>query len=120
MRIQVALHNHSANVTMTYQATHAVRLTWRTKIMHHKTLAGDDLIFTYPDVHGCSYSAQTCQSYEDRYGDGYDRLPYQTDWKVYWEVYNTSLIVNGERYPGDPKAQSDRATCYKTVSCKFV
>lgn len=120
MTIAVALHNHSENVTMTAASTQAVRLTWRTKIMHHKTLASDDLIFTYPDVHGCSVATKTCQDYEDRYGDGYNVLPYQTDWKVYWEVYNTALVVDGVRYPGSPKAQSDRATCYKTVSCKFL
>ncbi len=104
---------------MTYSSAKPARITWRTKIMHHKTLASDDRIFTYPDVHGCSAGVYTCEEFEGRYGDGWNVLPYQTDWKVYWEAYNTSLIVGGVTYPGSPKAQSDRATCYKTVSCKF-
>lgn len=119
MTIEVGLHGHSANVWMTSRASDPVKLTWRLKLMHDKTLAFDDLIFRYPDVQGCSIYKYTCQSYEDRYGDGYNKLPYEHAWKVYWEVYNTQLIVGGAVYPGSPTAQSDRATCYITVPCKF-
>lgn len=115
----IGLQYHSAQVTMNYSASAPARITWRTKIMHDKTLAGDDRIFTYPDVHGCSKGTVSCKVVESRYGDGHNVLPYESKWKVYWEAYGTRLIVDGESYPGGPKAQSDRATCYKTVSCKF-
>lgn len=116
----IGLHNHSANVWMTADATREVRVTWRTRIRHHIGGAPDENVFVYPDTHGCSTAKLTCKDYEDRYGDGYNKLPRQTGWKVFWEAYNTSLIVDGTKYPGSPKAQSDRATCYKVANCKFL
>ncbi|WP_311208462.1 MULTISPECIES: hypothetical protein [unclassified Aeromicrobium] len=120
MTLNIGLHNHSANVWMTADATRKIRLTWKTRIRRDISKGQDYTVFNYPDVHGCSTATYQCKDTESRYGDGYNVLPYISKAKVFWEVHNTSLIVNGEKYPGSPKAQSDRATCYKGTSCKFL
>lgn len=120
MTVYVGLHNHSAQVGMRVQSNHKIRFTWRLRIQHDRNNWPDETIFVYPDVEGCSYYGTTvCYTTEDRYGDGWNKLPYQNKWKVFFEMYKTSLIYNGEKYPGSPSAKSDRFYCYKTVSCKF-
>lgn len=117
----IALYNHSASVQMGYIETtgKAVLMNWRLRIRHDKTAARDTTLFTYPEVMGPSTYRQTYSETEERYGDGYNRLPYETDWKVFWDSYDISIRYGGINVYSDNTAQSDRATCYKTVSCKF-
>lgn len=118
---RIGLHNHSANVSMMAELSQKARLTWTTRIRHHKAGKKDSTVFTYPRVHGCSSPSSICKDFEGRYDDGYNELPYENKWKVFWEAYDMHLVVNGEAFPSfNAKAQSDRATCYKTVSCKFL
>lgn len=60
-----------------------------------------------------------CSLTEDRYGDGYSRFPYDGK-KYFLDAYNWNLYVGETMYRNiGGSAQSDRATCYKTTSCKF-
>jgi hypothetical protein len=118
----IALYNHSATVKMGYIETtgKGVWMNWRLRIRHDINLGPDDTVFTYGDVMGPLTYRSTYSETEDRYGEGYDELPYQTRWKVFWDSYNISIRYGGSLVKADNTAQSDRATCYKTVSCKFL
>jgi len=117
----IGISNHSANVDMSYFETSGVgiKLTWRLRLRHDISFGSDTTLFTYPNVEGPYYYTQSYSEHEDRYGDGYNTMPYQTDWKVFWDSYNLNLVYGGTAITAAGTVQSDRATCYKTVSCKF-
>lgn len=117
----ISIHNHSADVTMSYFETteKSIWMNWRLRIRHDKTLARDDTIFTYPDVLGPATAKQHFTETESRNGDGYNKLPYQKGWKVFWDSYNVSIRYKAYNVVADNTAQSDRLICYKTVPCKF-
>lgn len=118
----IALYNHSATVKMHYweKTGKKVIMTWRLRIRHDIDGWFDDTVFTYPDVLGALTYTQGYTETEDRYGDGYNKLPYEKGWKVFWDSYDISIRYAGTNVYADNTAQSDRATCYKTVSCKFL
>lgn len=111
----------SADLTMGYWETtgQAVKLTWRLRIRHNIKFGRDSTVYTYPHVYGPNYYTRGYTTYESRYGAGWNRLPGQTGWKLFWDSYNMSLIAYGSRVGVIWSVQSDQVTCYKTVSCKF-
>ena len=98
-----------------------IKLNWRLRIRHHhKGARGDSTSFTYPDVQGPSRYTTSYSKTESRYGDGYDQLPYETNWVVFLDSYDMRIRLAGTEVKMWGSVQSDRATCYKTVSCKFA
>ena len=116
---RVALYNHSATDKeyVTFSQTGG-DMYWSLRIRRDNKLSGDDTVFTYPSRKDCQATGRTCSTTEDRYGDGYDRFPYDGK-KYFLDAYNYNLYVGGNSYNGLGSAQSDRATCYKTTNCKF-
>ena len=49
---------------------------------------------------------------------GWNRLPYDGA-RYFWDLYNITLKTPSGQIGILGSVQSDRATCYKTVSCKF-
>lgn len=117
----ISIYNHSADVKMSYFETtgKSILMNWRLRIRHDISLGFDTTVFTYPDVMGPATYRQNYSETEGRYGDGYNKLPYEKSWKVFWDSYNVSIRYGGVNVYADNTAQSDRAICYKTVSCKF-
>lgn len=120
----VALHNHSANVTMTSFATSKIHINWKLRIREDISFGTDETVFTFPDRHGCFVNIEPanrfCQGFEGRYGDGYNELPYYQA-KFFYDAYSIQITVGGKPFRdlGGTSAQSERITCYKTVRCKF-
>jgi len=117
----IGIYNHNGRVKMGYIETtgKSILMTWRLRIRHDKNLQSDAMVFTYPDVMGPSGYKTTYSETESEYGDGYNKLPYQSDWKLFWDSYNIDIRYAGTSVRADNSAQSDRVTCYKTTGCKF-
>ena len=118
----IGLHNHSGDVYMQYFETTGapILVQWRLRLRQDFNLADDLTLFTYPLVEGSTSYVQSYTEHEGRYGDGYNQMPYVTGAKVFWDSYNLSLRYAGTLIRPLGTLQSDRATCYKTVSCKFI
>jgi hypothetical protein len=117
----VGLHWHSANVDMRWRETSGAPIifNWRLRTRHDINNASDETTFTYPDSYGPSGYTTYGGAYEDRYGDGYNTLPYQYNWKMFFNAYNISVRYAGTYLGIWGSVQSDRFYCYKTVSCKY-
>lgn len=116
--IRTSILNHSADVKMSYTATPAVSVIWSLRIRRDNNLAPDDTVFTYPDAYGSSYATSNWTYTESAYGDGYNMLPYDGK-KYFFDIYGIRLFASGKVQNVAGSVQSDRMTCYKTVSCKF-
>lgn len=117
----IGIYNHSGRVKMGYVETSgkAIIMDWKLRIRHDKSGHTDSTVFTYPDVMGSSSYRQTYSETEDQYGDGYNQLPYEKGWDLFWDSYNIDIRYAATNVRADNSAQSDRVTCYKTTACKF-
>lgn len=119
INLKVNLYNHSPRVTQSYWTEKAASATWRMGIRRDNPLWADDTIFTNSRVYGSSFYKLNWGPYiESHYGEGYKRLPYDGK-KYFLDLYNITLKTPTGQVGILGSVQSDRATCYKTVSCKF-
>jgi hypothetical protein len=119
INLKVGLYNHSATVTMSYTSSKAVSVTWRMRIQRDVPLWFDDTIFRYSPVYGSSFFTRAYgPKIEQYYGSGYNRLPYDGQ-RYFFDLYDITLKTPTGQIGILGSVQSDRATCYKTVSCKF-
>jgi hypothetical protein len=119
INLKVGLYNHSATVTMSYTSSQAVSVTWRMRIQRDVPLWFDDTIYRYSPVYGSSFFTRGYgPRVEQYYGAGYNRLPYDGQ-RYFFDLYDITLKTPTGQIGILGSVQSDRATCYKTVSCKF-
>lgn len=119
INLKVSLYNHSAQVTQSYSSGTAVSATWRMRIRRDNPLWFDDTIYTYGDVYGSSFFTRAWgPNVESRYGEAWNKLPYDGA-KYFWDLYGITLKTPTGQIGILGSVQSDRATCYKTVPCKF-
>ena len=116
--IRTNIKNHSADLTMGYRSSPASSLIWSVRVRRDNNLAPDDTVFTFPDSYGSSPIAGSYTTSEGAYGDGYNVLPYDGA-KYFYDIYNVRFSNGSTIVNAVGSAQSDRMTCYKTVSCKF-
>lgn len=116
--VKTRLYNHSPRLTMGYSSSKAVSLIWSVRVRRDNNLAPDDTVFTFPDAYGSYTRVGLFTATEGERGDGYNSLPY--DGKRYFiDLYNLRLYDGKSTLNIQGSVQSDRMTCYKTVSCKF-
>ena len=118
MTVRTTLYNHSADVKMSYTSSRAISVIWSLRIRRDNTLSGDDTVFTYPEAQGSESAKTSFSTLESAYGDGYNALPYDGK-KYFYDLYAIRLYASGKVLHAAGSVQSDRMTCYKTVSCKF-
>ncbi|MFS0701845.1 hypothetical protein AB6N24_17875 [Cellulomonas sp. 179-A 4D5 NHS] len=117
--VRTSLYNHSADVKMSYTSSPAVSLIWSLRIRRdNRPLQADDTVFSYPFAFGSSYASSNFSVTEGRYGDGYNQLPYDGK-RYFFDLYSLRMSASGRVINIAGTVQSDRMTCYKTVSCKF-
>lgn len=116
--IRVVLYWHSANVKISTSSNRSIYSSYKLRIRNDVKLGSDHTVFTFPSVYQRSVS-KYCTKTEDRYGDGYDELPYESKKKYFYDVYLHDVRYDGRDYPTVGSFQSNRITCYKTVACKF-
>ncbi|WP_203758764.1 hypothetical protein [Cellulomonas chitinilytica] len=116
--VRTVIYNHSADVKMSYTASPAVSVIWSLRIRRDNNLATDDTVFTYPEAYGSSYATSSYSFLEDAYSEGYNQLPYDGK-KYFYDLYAIRMSASGKVLNILGSVQSDRMTCYKTVSCKF-
>jgi hypothetical protein len=117
--LKVGLYHHSPAVTMSYTSSTAVSATWRVRIQRDNPLWFDDTIYTYGLVYGSSlFTRAYGPKVEPYYGEGYNRLP-KDGLRYFIDLYGITLKTPSGQIGILGSGQSDRATCYKTVSCKF-
>ncbi|MFE2171207.1 hypothetical protein ACFXB3_40005 [Streptomyces sp. NPDC059447] len=116
---KIGLHDHSGNVAMRWSSAYPVSLTYSLRIRRDVTLAFDETVYAYEEhLYGSSVPAKSYTRTEGQNGIGHKRLP--ADGKRYfWDAWNLHLRIDGTAVSTAGSVQSDRATCYKTTSCKF-
>lgn len=119
VNLKVGLYYHSPTVTMSYTSSKAVSVTWRMRIQRDVPLWFDDTIYRYSPVYGSSlFTRAYGPKIEQYYGSGYNKLPYD-GLRYFFDLYDITLKTPSGQIGILGSVQSDRATCYKTVSCKF-
>lgn len=79
----------------------------------------DDTVYEYGLVYGSSFFTRAYgPKVEQYYGEGYKRLP-KDGARYFFDLYGITLKTPSGQIGILRSVQSDRATCYKTVSCKF-
>lgn len=117
--LKLSLYNHSPQVTQSYSSGTAVSATWRMRIRRDNPFWFDDTVCTYGDVYGSSFFTRFWgPNVESRYGEAWNKLPYDGA-KYFWDLYGITLKTPTGQIGILGSVQSDRATCYKTVPCKF-
>lgn len=119
INLKVSLYNHSPQVTQSYSSGTAVSATWRMRIRRDNPFRFDDTVYTYGDVFGSSFFTRFWgPNVESRYGEAWNKLPYDGA-QYFWDLYGITLKTPTGQIGILGSVQSDRATCYKTVPCKF-
>lgn len=116
--VKTRIYNHSPRITMSYSSSKPISVVWSVRVRRDNNLRGDDTVYNYADAYGSSYLTTMYSTTEDQYGDGYNALPY--DGKRYFIDLHAIRLYDGKKVLNVAgSVQSDRMTCYKTVSCKF-
>lgn len=119
INLKISLYGHSGRVTQSYTSEKAVSATWRMRIRRDNPNWWDDTVFSYSTVYGSSFFTRAWgPKVESQYGEGYKKLPYDR-LKYFWDLHNITLKTPTGTIGIWGSVQSDRATCYKTVACKF-
>jgi hypothetical protein len=119
INLKVGLFNHSATVTQSYTSATPVSATWQMRIRRDNPLWVDDTIYSYGLVCGSSFFTRAYgPKVEQYYGEAWNKLP-KDGKKYFWDLHNITLKTPTGQIGILGSVQSDRATCYKTVSCKF-
>jgi len=117
--VRTHLRNHSADLTMSYTASPPVSVIYSVRIRRDNPGAPDDTVFTYPSAYGSSSATTYDTEYEDAYGDGYSRIPYDGK-KYFFDLYSIRMYASGRVLNIVGSVQSDRLVGYKTVPAKFL
>ncbi|MFF3013718.1 hypothetical protein [Streptomyces sp. NPDC057939] len=116
---KIGLHHHSGRVDMRWSSAYPVSLTYNLRIRRDVAQWPDDTVYGYEDqLYGSSTPAKSYTRTEGQNGNGHNRLPYDGK-RYFWDAWNLHLRIDGTAVSTAGSVQSDRATCYKTTTCKF-
>lgn len=117
----ISIYYHSADVLMRYfdSTSTPIELKWDERLRHNIGGGSDQTTWTAPFDYGPTTPYSAYSELIDHRNTGYNILPFQTGWKMFFDAFNMGIYYNGTYQGVGGSVQSTRFTCYKTVDCKF-